>query len=85
MTDPRERDRRRSWLRKAGAPAWPGVRRCCCPGCIGDGTVADAPVRIVIPLAAGSSGDLLARMLAQRLEGMWKQPVIVENRPARAA
>jgi tripartite-type tricarboxylate transporter receptor subunit TctC len=39
------------------------------------------PVRIVIAVAAGSSGDMLARILAPRLEALWKQPVIVENKP----
>ncbi|MEM5431022.1 tripartite tricarboxylate transporter substrate binding protein [Cupriavidus oxalaticus] len=83
MTDPRERDHRRRWLRKAGAACLAGCAAMLLP------RLAPAaaepwptrPVRIVIPLAAGSSGDVLARLLAQRLEGMWKQPVIVENRP----
>lgn len=39
------------------------------------------PVRIVIAVGAGSSGDILARTVAPRLETIWKQPVIVENKP----
>ncbi|MFT3721106.1 tripartite tricarboxylate transporter substrate binding protein [Pseudorhodoferax sp.] len=39
------------------------------------------PVRLILGFAAGSSGDLLARMIAPRLEALWKQPVIVENKP----
>lgn len=39
------------------------------------------PVRIVLAIGAGSSGDTLARLMAPRLEQRWKQPVIVENRP----
>lgn len=39
------------------------------------------PVRIVLAIGAGSSGDTLARMLAPKLEARWKQPVIVENKP----
>ena len=39
------------------------------------------PVRIVGPVAAGSAGDIWARVIAPRLEQIWKQPVIVENRP----
>ncbi|MBO9648144.1 MAG: tripartite tricarboxylate transporter substrate binding protein [Variovorax sp.] len=39
------------------------------------------PVRIVLAIGAGSSGDTLARLMAPRLEAIWKQPVIVENKP----
>jgi tripartite-type tricarboxylate transporter receptor subunit TctC len=38
-------------------------------------------VRIVVPFSAGSITDGLARILADKLTGMWKQQVIVENRP----
>jgi tripartite-type tricarboxylate transporter receptor subunit TctC len=38
-------------------------------------------VRIVVPFSAGSITDGLARILAEKLAGMWKQQVIVENRP----
>lgn len=39
------------------------------------------PVRIVLAIGPGSSGDILARMLGPKLEARWKQAVIVENRP----
>lgn len=38
------------------------------------------PVRIVVPAPAGSSLDLIARTLADRLRTVWKQPVVVETR-----
>jgi tripartite-type tricarboxylate transporter receptor subunit TctC len=38
-------------------------------------------VRIVVPFSAGSITDGLARILADKLSDMWKQQVIVENRP----
>jgi tripartite-type tricarboxylate transporter receptor subunit TctC len=38
-------------------------------------------VRIVVPFSAGSITDGLARILADKLGEMWKQQVIVENRP----
>ena len=38
-------------------------------------------VRIVSPFAAGGSTDLLGRIFALKLNGAWKQNVIVENRP----
>jgi tripartite-type tricarboxylate transporter receptor subunit TctC len=38
-------------------------------------------VKLVIPYTPGAHADLLARTLAQKLSEMWKQPVIVDNRP----
>jgi tripartite-type tricarboxylate transporter receptor subunit TctC len=38
-------------------------------------------VRIVVPFSAGSITDGLARILAEKLSDLWKQQVIVENRP----
>jgi tripartite-type tricarboxylate transporter receptor subunit TctC len=37
-------------------------------------------VTIVNPFTAGSVSDLLARILAEKLSGLWKQNVIVENK-----
>ena len=39
------------------------------------------PVKLVIPLTAGSGADIAARILAKSLTEIWKQPVVVENRP----
>ncbi|WP_454695145.1 Bug family tripartite tricarboxylate transporter substrate binding protein [Achromobacter aegrifaciens] len=41
----------------------------------------DKPVRIIVPLPAASPADVLARVLAERLQRLWGQPVVVENRP----
>jgi len=41
----------------------------------------DRAVRIIVPLTPGGSPDALARILAQGLQGIWPQPVVVENRP----
>lgn len=40
----------------------------------------DKPIRIVVTFLAGGSADVLARIIAPKLEAAWKQPVIVENR-----
>jgi tripartite-type tricarboxylate transporter receptor subunit TctC len=38
-------------------------------------------VKIIVPFSAGSVTDTLARALADKLGPLWKQTVIVENRP----
>jgi len=38
------------------------------------------PVRFIVPYAAGGSGDLLARLLGQKLAALWGQQVVVDNR-----
>ncbi len=39
------------------------------------------PVRIVVPAPAGSSLDIVARLLADKLKDRWGQPVLVEPKP----
>ena len=39
------------------------------------------PVTIMVPFAAGGGSDLLARLVAQHLEGRLGKPFIIENRP----
>jgi tripartite-type tricarboxylate transporter receptor subunit TctC len=38
------------------------------------------PVRYVIPFPAGTSNDIVGRLLADQMTKMWKQQVIVDNR-----
>jgi tripartite-type tricarboxylate transporter receptor subunit TctC len=39
------------------------------------------PFRFILPVAAGGSADVAARVIARELSTVWKQPVIVDNRP----
>ncbi len=40
----------------------------------------DKPIRLIVPLPAGSAVDLVGRLVAQKLGARLGQPVIVENR-----
>jgi tripartite-type tricarboxylate transporter receptor subunit TctC len=39
------------------------------------------PVTIIVPYSAGGGTDAVARIFAKHLGVLWKQPVIVDNRP----
>ena len=41
----------------------------------------DRTVRLIIPFPAGGATDVIGRLITDRLSGMWKQPVVVENHP----
>jgi tripartite-type tricarboxylate transporter receptor subunit TctC len=42
------------------------------------------PIRIIVPYPAGSSGDIVARLLGQRLSERTGQPTVIDNRPGGA-
>jgi tripartite-type tricarboxylate transporter receptor subunit TctC len=41
----------------------------------------DKTIKVVVPYPAGGATDTLGRMVANRLDGAWKQTTIVENKP----
>ncbi len=47
-------------------------------------TYPSRTIKIVVPLAAGGTNDIIARVLAERLTDALKASVIVENRPGGA-
>ena len=40
------------------------------------------PIRILVGFSAGSTTDILARSLGQKMRETWGQPVLVDNRPS---
>jgi len=44
----------------------------------------ERPVRLMLAFSAGGTLDVLARLVANKLTGLWGQSVVVENRPGSA-
>jgi tripartite-type tricarboxylate transporter receptor subunit TctC len=42
------------------------------------------PVKLIVTYPPGGSSDLMARILAQKLQDVWGQPVVVESKPGAA-
>lgn len=71
-----------AWIR--GAVCAIGVAIAAAPACWAAGGPVAYPtktIHIIVPFTAGGSSDLQARMLAEHLGRLYKQNVIVENRP----
>ena len=46
-----------------------------------DSAYPSQPIHIVVPYAAGSTGDMVVRLIAPRMEQALKGKIIIENRP----
>ena len=76
MSDECQRPERRRLLALAAAPALLMTS----PWLRAQPSWPDRAVRIIVPTAAGSGSDLVARALAQKLAEMWKQGVTIDNK-----
>ncbi len=45
------------------------------------GTYPSRPIRLVVPYPPGGAIDPIARMLIQRMDESWNQPVVIDNKP----
>lgn len=51
------------------------------PGVHADPGYPNQPIKLIVPFTPGSSSDVTARAIAQKIAGPLGQPVMVENRP----
>src|SRR6201984_2388552 len=51
-----------------------------CNLALAQATFPSKPVKFLIPYPGGGSNDVLARIVGDKLQAKWQQPVIIENR-----
>jgi len=67
---------RRAFLRSAAAASF-----LLATGARAQANWPERTVKIIVPYPPGGSTDVLARILAERLNAMYNQPFVIENRP----
>lgn len=69
---------RRSLLAALATTTWAGCAKAQSPA------YPTRPVRVIVPGAAGSGQDVVARIVGQHLTGLWGQAVVIDNRQGAA-
>ena len=52
--------------------------------CFAQAQFPDHAIRLIVPLAPGGGGDIVARLVAARTQAILEQPIVVENKPGGA-
>ncbi|WP_434035041.1 Bug family tripartite tricarboxylate transporter substrate binding protein [Cupriavidus sp. a3] len=52
-----------------------------CTGAMAQSSFPSRPIRVIVPFAAGSTTDQVARFIGQHVTEQTRQPVVVENKP----
>lgn len=51
-----------------------------CASAVSAQTYPSKPIKIIVPFTPGSATDVMARIVGERLNAAWGQPVVVENK-----
>jgi tripartite-type tricarboxylate transporter receptor subunit TctC len=57
----------------------------CVAPCHAQRPYPSGPVKIIVGFPPGGGVDVIARLIAAKMPGIWGQPVVVENRPGAAS
>ena len=69
------------FARTAGAIALACVTALAAPGAAAESNWPARPIRVIVPFAGGSTTDIIARAIADRIGHELGQPLIIDNRP----
>lgn len=46
------------------------------------GAFPSRPLKLMVPFPPGGASDAVARLVGQHLSALWKQPVVIDNKPS---